>query len=183
MITTEAGNFISYGEVKEALGLDEGQLDRMLKEMKPPVYPQVLYGAKYVRQEIYTEIEAEHLKNNHKKSIIRQAIGLIAVWDCLQHDQRDDLIADKWSRYLNTRLTGADVSDCVYRFVDMRERQNAKYRRPNDADFEKIAESWSDKLKTRISADDAEFMLALYVQDKDFFEPLPMAVARHVIYP
>ena len=68
MITTEAGNFISYGEVKEALGLDEGQLDRMLADMKPPVYPQVLYGAKYVRQGVYAEIEAEYLKQRHKKA-------------------------------------------------------------------------------------------------------------------
>lgn len=175
MITTEAGNFISYSEVKEALGLDESQLDRLLKEMKPSVYSQVLYGEKYVRQEYYAEIEAEYLKNNHKKSVIRQACGLIAVWDCLQHDQKDDLIAEKWSRYLNTRLTGADVSRLVYRFVDMRMRRRGPYHRPTDVDFVQLAEHWSDSLKTRISADDAEFMLGLYVQEKDFFEPLPMA--------
>lgn len=175
MITTENGNFISYGEVKEALGLDEGELDRMLAGMKPRVFSQVFFGEKFIRQEIYAEIEAEHLKNNHKRSTIRQACGLIAVWDCLQHDQTDDLIAEKWSRYLNTRLTGADVSRLVYRFVDMRMRRRGPYHRPTDADFVQLAEHWSDSLKTRISADDAEFMLGLYVQEKDFFEPLPMA--------
>lgn len=182
MVTTEAGNFVSYGEVKEALGLDDEKLDRLLKGMKPPVYPQVLYGEKYVKQEVYTEIEAEWLKHSHKKSTIRQAIGLIAVWDCaLCHDPSDDLIAEKWSRYLNTRITGADMCDLVYHFVDMRDRRNTKYRRPDDADFEHIATRWSDKLQCRVNAEDAEFLLGLYVQGKDFFESLPMAVARRVI--
>lgn len=183
MVTTENGNFVSYGEVKEALGLDEGELDRMLKEMKPPVYPQILFGEKFVRQEVYAEIEAGHLKQCHKKSTIRQAIGVIAVWDCaLVHDPSDDLVAEKWSRYLNTRITGADMCDLVYRFVAMREARNTKYRRPDDSDFTHIAARWSDKLQSRISAEDAEFLLGLYVQGKDFFEPLPMAVARHVIH-
>lgn len=183
MVTTEAGNFVSYSEIEAQLGLNEDQLERLLKGMKPPVYTQVLYGAKYIRQEVYAEIEAEHLKNNHKKSTIRQAIGLIAVWDCaLVHDPSDDLIAEKWSRYLNTRITGADMCDLVYHFVAMREARNTKYRRPDDADFEHIAIRWSDKLQCRVSAEDAEFLLGLYVQGKDFFEPLPMAVARHVIH-
>lgn len=182
MITTEGGDFISYKEIEESLGLDEEKFERILKGMKPPVYTQILYGEKYIRQEVYAEIEAEYLKQCHKRSTIRQAIGLIAVWDCaLVHDSRDDLVAEKWSRFLNTKITGADMCDLVYRFVAMREARNTKYCRPDDADFEHIAIRWSDKLKCRVSAEDAEFLLGLYVQGKDFFEPLPMAVAKHII--
>lgn len=187
MITTEAGNFISYGEVKEALGLDEGQLDRMLKEMKPPVYPQVLYGEKYVRQEIYTEIEAEYLMQCHKKATYRQAIGIIGKWDCRFGDNQEEAsnhaIAAKWSQFLNRKMTPADVADLIYIFVTTREEKQIQYRRPTDVDFMHIAYRWSLHTGIKLNGDDAEKLLSIFVENKDFFEPLPMGVARAIIKP
>ena len=179
MIMTENGNFISYGEVKEALGLDEGQLDRMLAGMKPPVYPQVLYGAKYVRQEIYAKIEAEYLKQSHKKTTYRQAIGIIGRWDCRfgdnQGEAENQVIAAKWSQYLNQKLTPADVADLIYIWVTAREERKTQYRRPTDADFMHIAYKWSLHTGIKLNGDDAEKLLSIFVDNKDFFEPLPMA--------
>lgn len=178
MITTEAGNFISYGEVKEALGLDEGQLDRLLAEMKPPVYPQVLYGAKYVRQEVYRDIEAEYLKSRHKKATYRQAIGIIGRWDCRFGDNLDDtsdkLIALKWSRYLNQKMTPADVADMLYIWVTARDERQAQYRRPTEADFMHIAYKWNLHTGINLNGDDAEKLLSIFVENKDFFEPVPL---------
>lgn len=180
MITTEAGNFISYGEVKEALGLNEGQLDRLLKGMTPPVYPQVLYGEKYVRQEVYTEIEAECLRHGHKKATYRQAIGIIGRWDCRFGDSQEEssnyTIAAKWSRYLNRVVTPAEVADLVYIYVTAREDKNIQYRRPTDEDFMYIAYRWSIHAGMRLNGDDVEQLLSIFVENKDFFEPLPKSL-------
>lgn len=179
MITTEAGNFISYGEIEAQLGLDEGKLDRLLKGMKPPVYSQVLYGAKYVRQEVYREIEAQYLKSRHKKATYRQAIGIIGRWDCRFGDSLDDtsdkLIVLKWNQYLNQKLTPADVSDLLYIWVTSREERETQYRRPTDADFMHIAHRWSQKTGINLNGEDAEKLLSIFVEHKDFFEPLPVA--------
>lgn len=89
-------------------------------------------------------------------------------------DTSNELIALKWSKYLNQKVTPADVSDLLYIFVTAREERETKYRRPTDTDFMHIAYKWSVHTGINLNGNDVEKLLSIFVENKDFFEPLPV---------
>lgn len=158
--------FVQLRNIQDELGINEDKLDELIQTAYPKIYEQWLYGCRYIRLEDYKRIEGDFLKNRHKKATLRQAAGLIATWDCLNHSEDDSIVAEKWSKLLNTKMSGSDVSDMIYSWVNMREMRHTVYKRPDDEDFKAIGEKWGDRLRTRISADDAYRMMEIYLDAK-----------------
>lgn len=169
-ITSGYSEYVSLADVKEELGISADTLNEIIKNSTPPIYTQFLYGAEYISLEAYKVVEAKFLKHNHKKATLRQAIGLIASWDCLTHDVIEQEIADKWTKYLNMKIFPADVLELVYAFVSRREKIHANLKRPDDDDFAQMTRFWSEKLHKQVYKEDVENLLGLFVEGKDFLE-------------
>lgn len=163
--------YVSFSEISSELGIGEDEIESLVNSISPKMYLHVFHCEKYLHTEDYRVFKSEFLKSRHTKKVLRQAIGLIAVWDVLEHGEIEQKISELWSKTLGIKIYPSTVIDMIYRFIIWR-KQGGHYKRPDESDFEYVAESWKRLLEIRISPQEVEQMLGQYAEQAGYIEPI-----------
>lgn len=163
--------YVSFAEISAELGIGEEEIGSLVNSITPKMYSHVLHCEKHLHMEDYLRFKDEFLKYRHTKKVLRQAIGLIAVWDALEHGEIEQKVSELWSKTLGTKIYPANVLDMLYRFILYRQNLG-HYTRPDESDFEHVAESWNRLLQIRISPQEVEKMLGQYAEQAGYIEPV-----------